>query len=231
MNIAIIPARGGSKRIPRKNIRLFHGIPVIAYAIKAAKESGIFDEVFVSTDDGEIADIAISFGAKVPWMRPKELSDDFATTVKVMQDAVKRFDTNLNRLEFVCCIYPTTPLLRPNLFLEGLRVLKDGDWDYVIAASFARTPPERFLSLGENNEVMMRFPEHEITRTQDFSPAYHDAGQFYWGKKTAWESALPLFTSKSTILELPRELAVDLDTLDDWHYAELLFNIYGKDIN
>lgn len=231
MNIAIIPARGGSKRIPRKNIRLFHGIPVIAYAIKAAKESGIFDEVFVSTDDGEIADIAISFGAKVPWMRPKELSDDFATTVKVMQDAVKRFDTNLNRLEFVCCIYPTTPLLRPNLFLEGLRVLKDGDWDYVIAASLARTPPERFLSLGENNEVMMRFPEHEITRTQDFSPAYHDAGQFYWGKKTAWESALPLFTSKSTILELPRELAVDLDTLDDWHYAELLFNIYGKDIN
>ena len=145
MNIAIIPARGGSKRIPRKNIRLFHGIPVIAYAIKAAKESGIFDEVFVSTDDGEIADIAISFGAKVPWMRPKELSDDFATTVKVMQDAVKRFDTNLNRLEFVCCIYPTTPLLRPNLFLEGLRVLKDGDWDYVIAASLARTPPERFL--------------------------------------------------------------------------------------
>ena len=231
MNIAIIPARGGSKRIPRKNIRLFHGIPVIAYAIKAAKESGIFDEVFVSTDDGEIADIAISFGAKVPWMRPKELSDDFATTVKVMRDAVKRFDTNLNRLEFVCCIYPTTPLLRPNLFLEGLRVLKDGDWDYVIAASLARTPPERFLSLGENNEVMMRFPEHEITRTQDFSPAYHDAGQFYWGKKTAWESALPLFTSKSTILELPRELAVDLDTLDDWHYAELLFNIYGKDIN
>ena len=231
MNIAIIPARGGSKRIPRKNIRLFHGIPVIAYAIKAAKESGIFDEVFVSTDDGEIADIAISFGAKVPWMRPKELSDDFATTVKVMLDAVKRFDTNLNRLEFVCCIYPTTPLLRPNLFLEGLRVLKDGDWDYVIAASLARTPPERFLSLGENNEVMMRFPEHEITRTQDFSPAYHDAGQFYWGKKTAWESALPLFTSKSTILELPRELAVDLDTLDDWHYAELLFNIYGKDIN
>ena len=231
MNIAIIPARGGSKRIPRKNIRLFHGIPVIAYAIKAAKESGIFDEVFVSTDDGEIADIAISFGAKVPWMRPKELSDDFATTVKVMQDAVKRFDTNFNRLEFVCCIYPTTPLLRPNLFLEGLRVLKDGDWDYVIAASLARTPPERFLSLGENNEVMMRFPEHEITRTQDFSPAYHDAGQFYWGKKTAWESALPLFTSKSTILELPRELAVDLDTLDDWHYAELLFNIYGKDLN
>jgi pseudaminic acid cytidylyltransferase len=231
MNIAIIPARGGSKRIPRKNIRLFHGIPVIAYAIKAAKECGIFDEVFVSTDDGEIADIAISFGAKVPWMRPKELSDDFATTVNVMQNAVKRLDTNPSRLEFVCCIYPTTPLLRPNLFLEGLRVLKDGDWDYVIAASLAKTPPERFLSLGENNEVRMRFPEHEITRTQDFPAAYHDAGQFYWGKKIAWESALPLFTSKSTILELPRELAVDLDTLDDWHYAELLFSIYGKDLN
>jgi N-acylneuraminate cytidylyltransferase len=225
MNIAIIPARGGSKRIPRKNIKLFHGLPVIAYAIKTAKECGIFTEVFVSTDDNEIAEIAHTFGAIVPWMRPKELSDDFATTVNVMQDAVKKLDANLHNLENACCIYPTTPLLRPRFLLEGLTMLKSGNWDYVITASAVSAPPERFFSLGENNEIKMRFPEHEITRTQDFLPTYHDAGQFYWGKKSAWESGLPLFTSASTILEIPRETVVDLDTPEDWHYAESLFKV------
>ena len=231
MNIAVIPARGGSKRIPRKNIKLFHGLPVIAYAIKTAKESGVFSEVFVSTDDEEIAEVALSFGATVPWIRGKELSDGFVTTVIVMQDAVRNLDKSLSRLENICCIYPTTPLLRPRFLLQGLERLKDGEWDYVVSVTVAKTPPERFLSIGKGREIMMRFPEHEVTRTQDISPAYHDAGQFYWGKKTAWESALPIFTSKSTILELPREFAVDMDTQDDWDYNEQLFSIYGKDSN
>lgn len=231
MNIAVIPARGGSKRIPRKNIKLFKGIPVIAYAINVAFESKVFDKIFVSTDDKEIAEISESFGAIVPWLRPSELSNDFATTLNVMQDTVKKLDSLLVDLEYVCCIYPTTPLLQPLKLLQGLDILNQGDWDYVISASLSNTAPERMLTLGKHREIQMRFPEHELTRTQDLPSAYHDAGQFYWGRKSAWESALPLFTSKSTILELPRESAVDVDTLDDWVYAEQLYDLYRKDLN
>ena len=223
MNIAVIPARGGSKRIPRKNIKLFHGVPVIAYAIKTAKESGVFSEIFVSTDDEEIAEVAESFGATIPWMRPKELSDDHATTVSVMKDAVNKLKSSLNELEYVCCIYPATPLLQPSFISQGLQILKVGDWDYVLSAARAETPPERFFSLDSANGVEMHFPEHKAVRTQDFLPSYHDAGQFYFGKSSSWESGLPIFSSKSTIIEIPRELSVDVDTLDDWHYAEHLF--------
>ena len=225
MNIAVIPARGGSKRIPRKNIKLFHGLPVIAYAIKVAKESKIFDEVIVSTDDEEIAEVAESFGATIPWMRSKELSDDHTTTVSVMQDAVNKLKSSFIALEYVCCIYPATPLLQPNFISQGLQILKDGDWDYVLSASRAETPPERFFSLDSAKGVEMHFPENKATRTQDFLPSYHDAGQFYFGRRSSWESGLPIFSSKSTILEIPSESAVDIDTPEDWHYAEVLFNL------
>jgi pseudaminic acid cytidylyltransferase len=231
MNIAVIPARGGSKRIPRKNIKLFHGLPIIAYAIKTALKSEIFDEVFVSTDDEEIAEVASSFGATVPWIRQKKLSGDFTTTVDVMQNAVKNLEKSLTGLENICCIYPATPLLMPKYLTQGLEILKNSEWDYVVSIAIANTPPERSMSIGKGNELLMRFPEYEVTRTQDFPATYHDAGQFYWGKKTAWESALPIFTSKSTFIELPKEYAVDIDTLDDWHYTEQLFSIYGKDLN
>ena len=225
MNIAVIPARGGSKRIPRKNIKLFHGLPVIAYAIKIAKNSGVFSEVFVSTDDEEIAEVAESFGATIPWMRPKDLSDDYTTTVSVMQDAVNKLKSSLNDLEYVCCIYPAIPLLKPSFISQGLQILEDGDWDYVLSASRAETPPERFFSLDEANGVEMHFPEQELTRTQDLLPSYHDAGQFYWGKKSSWESGLPIFSSTSTIIEILSDLSFDIDTLDDWHRAERLFEI------
>jgi len=225
MNIAVIPARGGSKRIPRKNIKLFHGLPVIAYAIKAAKESEIIDEVFVSTDDEEIAEIAISFGATIPWMRSKDLSDDFATTVSVMQDAVKKLETNLIELENICCIYPATPLLKPSFLSQGLEILENGDWSYVFSGLKASTPPQRFFSLGTSMGVEMLFHEYEMTRSQDITDFYYDAGQFYWGRKSSWESGLPIFSSKSTILEIPSESAVDIDTPEDWHYAEALFNL------
>lgn len=223
MNIAIIPARGGSKRIPRKNIKLFHGLPVIAYAIKAAKESGVFNDVFVSTDDEEIAEVAESFGAVIPWMRPKSLSDDHATTVSVIQDAVNKLKYSLNELEYVCCIYPATPLLQPTYISQGLQILKNGEWDFVFSASRAETPPERFFSLDAANGVEMHFPENKETRTQDFLPSYHDAGQFYFGRTSSWESGLQIFSNRSTIIEIPRGLSVDVDTLDDWHYAEHLF--------
>ena len=225
MNIAIIPARGGSKRIPRKNIKLFHGLPVIAYAIKAAKESKVFDEVFVSTDDEEIAEVAASFGATIPWLRSKELSDDYATTVRVMKDAVNKIGSKLIGLENICCIYPATPLLKPSYLSQGLKILESGDWDYVFSSLKASTPPQRFFSLGTSKEVEMLFTEFEATRTQDFAHVYHDAGQFYWGRKSSWETGLPIFSSKSTILEIPGKSAVDIDTPEDWHYAEALFNL------
>lgn len=225
MNIAVITARGGSKRIPRKNIKMFHGFPVIAYAIKAARESGVFGEVFVSTDDDEIATVAKSFGATIPWMRSKDLSDDYATTISVMQDAVKKLKSNVVDLENICCIYPATPLLKPSFLSQGLTILQDGDWDYVISASRVETPPERFFSLGRAGEVRMNFPENERIRTQDFPATYHDAGQFYWGRKTSWESGMPIFSSTSTIIEIPNDMSVDIDTLDDWRRAERLFGI------
>lgn len=229
MNIAVIPARGGSKRIPGKNIKLFHGVPVIAYAIKAAKVSEIFDEIFVSTDDEEIAEVAVSFGATIPWMRPKDLSDDYATTVNVMQDAVKKLKTNLVDLENICCIYPATPLLRSSFLSEGLKVLEDGDWNYVFSGLKTSTPPQRFFSLGASKGVEMFFPQYEATRTQDLEHYYSDAGQFYWGRRSSWESGLPIFSSKSTILEIPGESAIDIDTPEDWHYAEALFNLKKRE--
>jgi pseudaminic acid cytidylyltransferase len=228
MNIAVIPARGGSKRIPRKNIKLFHGLPVIAYAIKAARETKIFDQIVVSTDDEEIAEIALSFGASVPWMRAKDLSDDYATTISVMQDAVKKIQANLKGLESICCIYPLTPLLEPSHLLQGLKILESDDWNYVFSGSKASKPPQRFFSLGKSKGVEMLFPEHEVTRTQDLVQTYHDAGQFYWGRKFAWESGLPIFSSKSTIIEIPEESAVDIDTPEDWYYAEALFSLKNR---
>ena len=225
MNIAVIPARGGSKRIPRKNIKLFKGLPVIAYAIKAAKESGVFDEVFVSTDDEEIAEVAMSFGATIPWMRSKDLSDDYATTISVMQDAVRKLKTNLIGLENIGCIYPATPLLQPSFLSEGLEILEEGDWDYVFSGLKVITPPQRIFSLGTSRGVEMLFPEYEASRTQDLADFYHDAGQFYWGRTSSWESGLPIFSSSSTIIEIPSELSVDIDTLDDWYRAERLFEI------
>ena len=223
MNIAVIPARGGSKRIPRKNIKLFHGMPVISYAIAAARESAIFDEIVVTTDDLEIAEVAESFGAMVPWIRSKELSDDHATTISVMQDAVSKLNSSLSGLEYVCCLYPATPLLPPRYIVEGFETLKSKDWDYVFSASRAETPPERFFSLNSTNGVEMHFPDNAGIRTQDFPPSYHDLGQFYFGRSSTWESGLQIISNKSTIIEIPSKLAVDMDTLDDWHYAECLF--------
>jgi N-acylneuraminate cytidylyltransferase len=230
MNIAVIPARGGSKRIPRKNIKQFNGLPVIAYAINAAKLSGVFEEVIVSTDDEEIAEVALSFGATIPWLRPKGLADDFATTVSVMQDAVKKLKSSFFELEYVCCIYPATPLLQPRYIREGLQVMKVGDWTYAISATRAVAPPQRLFSLDPSNGVEMHFSENEATRTQDFLPSYHDAGQFYFGRSSSWELGLPIFSSRSTIIEIPRELSVDVDTLDDWHYAERLFVMQRREL-
>jgi N-acylneuraminate cytidylyltransferase len=224
MNIAVIPARGGSKRIPRKNIRSFHGVPIIAYAINNAIKSRLFEKIFVSTDDEEIAEIALKYGASVPWIRPKEISDDFSTTNSVMKHAVENLRDRAEGVENVCCIYPTTPLLQPKFLKLGLECMSGGDWDYVIAGIRSQSPPERLFSIGPNNEVQMLFPEYEKTRTQDLMNHFQDAGQFYWGKTSSWEQELPIFTGHAAMVEIPSEYAVDIDTLEDWNYAEFLFS-------
>ncbi len=230
-SVAIIPARGGSKRIPRKNLKLFNGLPVIAYAIKMAKEIEIFDEVIVSTDDEEIAETAISFGATIPWMRPKDLADDYATTVNVMQHAVKKLRVSLANLENVCCIYPATPLLRSKFLLEGQKILVNEDWNYVFAGLRVQNNPKRFFSLGKGKGVEMLFPQQASTRTQDLEAMYHDAGQFYWGKASAWELGLPILSTISTIIELPSDSVIDIDTEADWYEAERLYAIQMRGRN
>jgi N-acylneuraminate cytidylyltransferase len=229
MNIAVIPARGGSKRIPRKNIKLFNGAPIITYAIKAAQESNIFQEIFVSTDDEEIAEVATSYGASVPWLRSKNLSDDYATTMDVMHDFVNKLRFRLTSLENICCIYPATPLLKPKFLHQGLQIIEKAKWNYVFSALKVNSSPQRAFSISSSKGVELLFPEYEETRTQDIQVTYSDAGQFYWGKKTSWESALPIFTKKSTILELPREFALDIDTMSDWEHAERLFDLVCKE--
>jgi pseudaminic acid cytidylyltransferase len=223
MNIAVIPARGGSKRIPRKNIKLFHGLPIIAYAIKTAKECEIFDEVIVSTDDEEIAEVSLSLGATIPWIRPKDLADDFSTTLSVMQHAAKKLKMSLIELENICCIYPTTPLLESEFLVRGHKLLVADDWNYVFSGLRVNANPHRFFSLQNSGEVEMLFPQHESTRTQDLDTIYEDAAQFYWGTASSWESGLPIFSSKSTVIELPRESYIDIDTEVDWLQAEHLF--------
>jgi pseudaminic acid cytidylyltransferase len=228
MDIAIIPARGNSKRIPRKNVKFFHGKPIIAYAIENAIRSRLFAEIYVSTDDLDIAQIAIQFGAKVPWLRSARLSDDYATTVEVIQEEIVKLTQSKADIEDVCCIYPTTPFLDAQTLHQGADILKDGHWDYVISATLAESPPERFFCLDQDNRIQVKFSGFETTRSQDIKASYRDAGQFYWGPVNSWKSGLPLFSSRSTFVEIPRALGVDIDTDQDWQYAEKLFSIYGK---
>ena len=229
MNIAIIPARGGSKRIPRKNIKLFDGLPVITYAISAAKNSEFIDEVYVSTDDEEIADVAVKLGAKVPWLRDGNLSDDHSTTLSVMRHEISKLNTVLNEDSNICCIYPATPLIRSSYLSKGYELLINGSWNYVFSAVKVNSPPERYFELDSNRKVEMLNPEYEILRSQDFTTKYHDAGQFYWGKKYAWATEIPILSGGSTILELEMDQAIDMDNLEDWYYAEKLFKLNRGD--
>lgn len=221
--IAIIPARGGSKRIPRKNIKLFHGKPVIGYAIELAISSRLFDDVYVSTDDDEIREISKSYGARIPWLRDETLSNDHTSTIDVMADAVTRIKLEHGTPDIVCCIYPVTPLLQAKYLESGLRLLQRQKWDYVFSGIKNTKSPDRYFSLDRNNALLFQKNGIEQVRTQDLPVTYHDAGQFYWGRESAWSSKLPIFSKSSTIIEIPSTEAVDIDTIQDWEYAEFLF--------
>ena len=224
MNIAIIPARGGSKRIPRKNIKSFHGKPIIAYSIEAAIKSNCFDKIIVSTDDQEIADIAIKYGAETPFLRPNEISDDYATTIEVIQHALTWCEFEQWKIDNVCCIYATAPFLLPEDIQQGLEKLSQPNIEYAFSSTEFSFPIQRAIALDKENSVSMFHPEHANTRSQNLQQSYHDAGQFYWGKSTAFSSGKAIFAAHSKAIILPRKRVQDIDTFEDWEFAEHLFS-------
>ena len=223
MRIAVIPARGGSKRIPRKNIKPFQGKPMIAWSILAARDSACFDQIIVSTDDDEIADVARNYGAQVPFMRPANLSDDHATTVPVIAHATAWCRDAGKDVTDVCCLYATAPFVRPDDLQKGLAQLQSSGAQYVFSATDYGFPIQRALYQTAAGRVAMVQPEHMNTRSQDLPAAYHDAGQFYWGHAQAWLDQVPLMGADAQIITLPRYRVQDIDTPEDWRRAELLF--------
>ena len=225
MQLAVIPARGGSKRIPRKNIKMFHGQPMIAWSIQAAIDSGCFDEVWVSTDDEEIAEVAQVYGAKVPFLRPVHLSDDFATTADVMSHSVEEFGKINHALpDYICCLYATAPFVTKADLVQGLEKIKNNsNLNYVFSATTYPFPIQRAIKLNEHDTVEMFSPQYFNVRSQDLEEAWHDAGQFYWGTAEAWLNKAMIFASQSSVVELPRFRVQDIDTQEDWDRAEWLF--------
>jgi pseudaminic acid cytidylyltransferase len=221
MNIAVIPARGGSKRIPRKNIKLFAGRPMIWYAISAARASGLFEHVIVSTDDVEIAAIADEGGAEVPFMRPAELADDHTGTAQVISDAIRRCEALGWRATHICCIYPCVPFLLPEDLRTGLQILQSSHADYCFPVAEFPSPIQRALRRNANGVLEPFNPDYQLSRTQDLETAHFDAGQFYWGTSHAWLHN-PLIHSNARSLIIPTWRVVDVDTADDWSRAELL---------
>lgn len=225
MKLAVIPARGGSKRIPRKNINEFCGKPMIAWSIIAAQESNCFDQIIVSTDDQEIADIAQQFGAGVPFMRPIELSDDNTGTIPVIRHAIEWFDTVGMPANEVCCIYATAPFIRAKDIESGLKKLQNGNVDYALSATTYAFPIQRAIRLTASGRIEMFNPQYFETRSQDLEHAYHDAGQFYWGQAGAWKEGRRIFSPVSVPVLLPRHRVQDIDTPEDWIRAELMFQV------
>lgn len=221
MNIAIIPARGGSKRIPKKNIKDFNGKPIIAYSIETAIQSGLFEKVVVSTDDEEIAKLAESFGAEIPFLRSKELSDDYTAINPVISHALK--NCNLEGYVHACCIFATSPLL----MMDDLRIsydqLKNSNYKFIFSATDFPHPIERAFKLGNSGKGLeMLSPEMYTSRSQDLGNWMHDAGQFYWGKIDSWLKEEMNFDRHSCAYKLPMWRAQDIDTPDDWMRAEII---------
>ena len=218
--VAIIPARGGSKRIPRKNLKPFDGVPMIVRSIRTALESGLFDAVVVSTDDDEIADVARANGAEVPFMRPVDLADDFTGTAAVIVHVLQQLPT----FDYACCVYATAPLLQARYLRQGLDLLKQHPHkSFAFSVCGFGFPVQRALTLDEEGALTSLYPEFRTTRSQDLPEAFQDAGQFYWGRSEAWLRGETLFSPASLPVILPRHLVQDIDTPEDWQRAEYLY--------
>lgn len=220
--LAVIPARGGSKRIPGKNIRLFAGKPMIVWSIEAALRCGIFDRIIVSTDDEAIADVAREAGADVPFMRPPELSDDHTATIPVIAHAIEAMAEQGFDATEICCLYATAPFVSADDIQKAYEAFTQGNWRYCFTVTDFPAPVFRSFEILENGSVQMFWPENFTVRSQDLPQAYHDAGQFYWGKKEAWLSGDKLFAEYAHGFRIPRWRVQDIDTPDDWERAELM---------
>jgi pseudaminic acid cytidylyltransferase len=223
MNVAVIPARAGSKRIPNKNIKLFAGQPIIAYSIEAAQLTGIFDRILVSTDSETIARVARQFGAEVPFLRPAELSDDHTPTAPVVAHALNWLAASGCPAEHVCCIYATAPFVRPEYIAEGYHLLTERRVSSVFSVTPFPFPIFRALQIAENGHVAMLWPEYELTRSNDLPAAYHDAGQFYWLNCQAFLQDKKMYRRDALPVILPPYLVRDIDTAEDWETAEHMF--------
>lgn len=222
--IAIIPARGGSKRIPRKNIRLFLGKPIIAYALEAAQQSGLFDEVMVSTDDAEIADTARQYGASVPFLRSDKCADDFATTADALLEVLAQYEQQGQGFDYACCLYPTAPFVTPGLLQQAFSMLTANQFDTVYPVQAFSFPVQRAVRLVDGR-VQWLHPEHALTRSQDLEPTYHDAGQFYFFNVGVFQRSHRLITDNSGGMVISEMAAHDIDTEDDWQVAEFKYQL------
>lgn len=221
--IAIIPARGGSKRIPRKNIKSFMGKPILAYSIEAALQSGLFDEVMVSTDDAEIAEIAKQYGAKVPFMRSAATSNDYAGTDDVLLEVLDRYKAEGEEFDVLCCIYSTAPFVTPQRLTEAYEKLGP-DADYVFTCVAYSYPTQRSLHIVDG-KICMVHPEYASARSQDLETTYHDAGQFYFAKVSSYIQEKTLWGKNTVGLILPELEVQDLDTPTDWSLAEMKYQM------
>lgn len=223
--LCIIPARGGSKRIPRKNVKEFAGRPIISYVIELARKAGIFEEIMVSTDDDEIADIAVKNGAKVPFRRTLKNSDDFASTIDVLHEVAESYESIGKTFSNICCIYPTSPLVQVKDLLAGYRQLTDTDCDVVFPVVAFSYPIWRGLRILKDDGVEMLWPEHLNSRSQDLEKVYHDAGQWYWIKSECVLRREPLYGSRSKAIILDEMMVQDIDTPEDWQIAEIKYKL------
>lgn len=220
-SVAIIPARGGSKRIPRKNIRHFRGRPMIAWSIEAALESGCFDRVIVSTDDFETASLAVSLGASVPFMRSEATSHDHATTCDVLVEVLSMLDGQGERFDLGCCLYATAPFVRGAALADGRNRLETGAFDVVMPVSPFTFPIWRSMKRHPDGRVELNFPENRDVRSQDLPPAFHDAGQWYWFRIPSFLRERVLMGPSTGSVVLPPSMVQDIDTEEDWELAEL----------
>jgi pseudaminic acid cytidylyltransferase len=223
--IAIIPARGRSKRIAKKNIRLFHGKPIISYPIKAALETNLFDRVLVSTDCDEIAEVSKSYGAEVPFTRPAELSGDHVMTAPVLMHALDWLKENRQEPKYFCILLATSPFVRSEDIERGYDITRETEAVSVFSVTTFPYPIFRSLKMNDNSRLEMFWPEHLLTRSQDLPEAYHDAGHFYWAETKRYREEQRMFSSDAVPVVIPRWLVQDIDTEEDWIRAEMIFKV------
>ncbi|MED9904844.1 MAG: pseudaminic acid cytidylyltransferase [Lachnospiraceae bacterium] len=225
--VAVITARGGSKRIPRKNIKPFLGKPIITYSIQAALDAGIFDEVMVSTDDEEIAEIAKAAGAAVPFFRSKDTANDYATTTDVMLEVLESYRKFGKEFDSACCIYPTAPFVSAEKLKTAMELLTEKEADSVLPVVRFSFPPQRSVIM-EDGFLKFKWPEHMFTRSQDLEPFYHDAGQFYCLKVESFMQQKKLVMDKTVPYEQPELAVQDIDTEEDWEIAEVKYKVLNR---